>query len=127
MMPDICFLVFAHNSSCTPTCWHTLEYVGRFHGNCQTLDIYYHFGCAYPGMPKVSKITSLQYLYNTCQQMNVKSFFKLILSFLVCVARHAQITQNNKFAISLHYLRKERNDEVDFLHADNYESFLGMV
>ena len=27
---------------------------------------------------------------------------------------HAQITQNNKFAISLHYLEKGVSDEVDF-------------
>ena len=47
------------------------------------------------------------------QQINVKDFFKLLLSFKACVARHAQITQNNKFAISLQYL-KELSDEVDF-------------
>ena len=35
------------------------------------------------------------------------------------MARHAQITQNNKFAISLQYLKKEVCDEVD-----KYESFL---
>ena len=40
------------------------------------------------------------------------------------MARHAQITQNNKFAISLQYLTKEVSDEVDFLHADEYESLL---
>ena len=40
------------------------------------------------------------------------------------MARHAQITQNNKFAISLQYLKKELSDEVDFLHADKYESLL---
>ena len=34
-----------------------------------------------------------------CLQIN-KGFFKLILSFLVRLARHAQITQNNEFAIS---------------------------
>ena len=37
-----------------------------------------------------------------------------IISFKVCVARHAQITQNDKFAISFQYL-KELSDEVDFL------------
>ena len=42
----------------------------------------------------------------------------------VCVARHPQITQHNKFAISLQYLKKEMSDEVDFLHAGKYESFL---
>ena len=40
------------------------------------------------------------------------------------MSRHAQITQNNKFAISLQYLKKEVSDEVDFLHADKYESLL---
>ena len=40
------------------------------------------------------------------------------------MARHAQIIQNNKFAISLQYLKKEMSDEVDFLHADKHESFL---
>ena len=40
------------------------------------------------------------------------------------VARHAQNIKNNKFAISLQYLRKEVIDEVDFLLADNYESLM---
>ena len=34
------------------------------------------------------------------------------------MARHAQITQNNKFAIFSQYLKKELSVEVDFLHAD---------
>ena len=42
----------------------------------------------------------------------------------MCVVSHAQITQNNKFVISLQYLKKEVNDEVDFFHADKHESFL---
>ena len=37
---------------------------------------------------------------------------------------HAQITQNNKFAISLQYLKKELRDKVDFLHTDKYENLL---
>ena len=37
----------------------------------------------------------------------------------MCVARHPQITQNNKFAISLQYLKKEVSDEVD-----KHKSFL---
>ena len=40
-------------------------------------------------------------------QKNIKDFFKLILSFLVCVAKHVQSTQNNKFAISISILRKK--------------------
>ena len=42
----------------------------------------------------------------------------------MCVARHAQITQNKKFAISLPYLKKEVNDGVDFLHAGKHENLL---
>ena len=38
-------------------------------------------------------------------------------------ARHAQITQNDKFAIFLQYFKKEVS-EVYFLHADKYESLL---
>ena len=37
-------------------------------------------------------------------------------------ARHTQITQNKKFAISLQYLKKEMSDEVDFLHAKKDKS-----
>ena len=36
----------------------------------------------------------------------------------------SNLTQNNKFAISVQYLKKEVSDEVDFLHADKYESLL---
>ena len=54
----------------------------------------------------------------------VNRFFKVILSFLMCVARHAQITQNRKFAISLQYLKRQVNDEVDFLHAGKHENLL---
>ena len=38
-----------------------------------------------------------------CQadQINIEVFYKLILTFLVCVARHAQSTQNNMFTIYL--------------------------
>ena len=53
-------------------------------------------------------------------QINVR----LLLSFQVCVARHAQITQNNKFAVSLQYLKKELSHDVDFVHADKHESLL---
>ena len=43
-------------------------------------------------------------------------FDKLIVSLWVCVARHAQGTQNNKFAISLQHNKKNMKDEVDFKH-----------
>ena len=40
------------------------------------------------------------------------------------MARHAKINQNNKFAISLQYLKKDLSNEVDFLHVDKDESSL---
>ena len=42
-----------------------------------------------------------------CLQINVKGLFKVILLFWMFVARHAQITQNNKYANSLKYHKKE--------------------
>ena len=40
------------------------------------------------------------------------------------MARHAQSTQSNKFAISLKYLKKQGRDEVGFCHADKHETFV---
>ena len=37
--------------------------------------------------------------------------------------KHSQSKQNNKFAISLQYLKKEVRDEVHFLYADKHQSF----
>ena len=42
----------------------------------------------------------------------------------MCMSRHVQITQNNRFAISLQYLKKEVRNEADLLHADKHESLL---
>ena len=36
------------------------------------------------------------------------------------MARHAQITKNTKFPISLQYLKKEVSNEVDFFHAGKH-------
>ena len=65
--------------------------------------------------------TSLQYTKRNvkeevdfCLLINVKDFFRVILSYQLCVARHVQIIQNNKFVISLQYLKKELSDEIDF-------------
>ena len=48
----------------------------------------------------------------------------MIVSLMVCITRHAQSTQNNKFAISLQYLKEKMKDEVDFLPKDkqNFQS-----
>ena len=87
----------------------------------------YHFGGVSLGMPKVPKIT-LQYLqknmwwsrYFDCK----KVFYKLIVTLWLGIVRHAQSTQNNKFAISLQYLEKEMSDQINFLHAYKHESLL---
>ena len=55
---------------------------------------------------------------------NHKLSYKLILLFLMGVVRYVQSTQNNKFAISLQYLEKERRNDVDFLQEDKYQSLL---
>ena len=56
--------------------------------------------------------------------INVKVLYKLMVSLRVCVARHAQNTQNNKFVISLQYLKENMKEEVDFLSADKHQRFL---
>ena len=38
--------------------------------------------------------------------------------------KHSQSSQNSKFVMSLHYLKKEVIDDVDFFHADKHQSFL---
>ena len=40
------------------------------------------------------------------------------------MARHTNITKNNKFAIFMQYLTKEVSNEFDFFHVDKHESFL---
>ena len=57
-------------------------------------------------------------------QINTEVFNKLILSLYVCIARHAHITQNNNFSISLQDLEENKKDEVDFLPADRPQLFL---
>ena len=49
------------------------------------------------------------------------------LLFWVFVARHAQSTQNNKFAISLQYLKENWKNEVDFLLADKHQNLFELV
>ena len=56
-------------------------------------------------------------------QINMGVFYKLILSFWVCVTKHAQSTQNNNFAISLQYLQ-DVSDQNDFLHVDKHKGLL---
>ena len=41
--------------------------------------------------------------------------------------KHSQITENNKFAISLQYVKKEVRNGGDFWHADKRQSFYKLV
>ena len=59
-----------------------------------------------------------------CLQINTKIFIKLIVSFWVWVARQVQSSKNNKFIISLQYLKENVKDEVDFLPAVKRQKFL---
>ena len=41
--------------------------------------------------------------------------------------KHTQITQSNKFAISLQHLKKEVRNAGQFWHADKFQSFYKLV
>ena len=47
-----------------------------------------------------------------------------MLSLLMGMAMYAKGTQNNKYAISLQYLKNELSYEVNVLHNGRHESFL---
>ena len=50
-----------------------------------------------------------------------------MLLLLLGVARCAQNTQNNKFAISFSYFKKEVRVKYDFLHEDKIKVFCKLV
>ena len=56
-------------------------------------------------------------------QRNIEIIYKLILPFWMCVSRHAQSTQNKKFAY-LYNISTKNMFVVVLLPADKYESFL---
>ena len=66
----------------------------------------------------------VDFLHVDKHQSFLQVFYKLIVLLWLCVARNAQSTQNNKFAISFQYLKEIVKDEVHFLHSDKHESFL---
>ena len=51
-------------------------------------------------------------------------FYKMIVSLWVCVTKHAQSAENNKFTISLQYLKENVKGEVVFLPAGKCRKFL---
>ena len=50
-----------------------------------------------------------------------------MLLLLMGLVKHSQITQSNKFAISLQYLKKEGRNGGHFWHADECRSFYKLV
>ena len=59
-----------------------------------------------------------------CMKIKSKDFYKLVASFLLVRAGHAQSTQNTMFIISLQYPENEGRAEVDFLHVDKHQTIL---
>ena len=59
-----------------------------------------------------------------CLQINTKVFYSALVSFWVCVMILARSTQNNRFAVSLQYLKENGKNEVVFLLADKHQRLL---
>ena len=51
----------------------------------------------------------------------------LMLSLLMGMIKHCHITQSNKFAVSLQYLKKEVRNGGHFWHAHKRQSFAKLV
>ena len=73
-------------------------------------------------MPKVPQIRSLHIFAISPEQKSMGDE----VGFLpcVCVARYVKSTQNNKFTISLQYLKENGKNEIDFLTADKLQWFV---
>ena len=57
-----------------------------------------------------------------CIQVSFESFQQIATMILMGTVKNSQSSQN-RFSMSLQYLKKEVKDEVDFLHADKHQSF----
>ena len=81
-------------------------------------------------MLKLPKITCLLFTCNIYlkkevsdevdSKLKVESLLQIDTMILMGMVKHSQSSQNNKFAISLQYLKKEVRDEVNFLHVDKH-------
>ena len=60
-------------------------------------------------------------------QRNIKVFYKLILSFCVCVSSHAQSTQNKKFAYICNISRKKWGMKLFFYLQINTKVFYKVI
>ena len=55
-------------------------------------------------------------------KINMKVFYKLVVSLFWVSARYAKSIQSWRFVISLQYLQKEGTDKVDCLLADKHQT-----
>ena len=60
-------------------------------------------------------------------QINIKAFYKVILSLLMGMMKLSQSTQSNNFAISLKYLKIGVTKGVHFLHVKKYQKYYIIV
>ena len=60
-------------------------------------------------------------------QINMEVFCKLILSFWMCIARHAQSTQSNKFAFLCNISRKTWGIKLIFCLQINTKPFYKLI
>ena len=51
-----------------------------------------------------------------------EGFLQINSMVLIDIIKHLQSSQNNKFAMSLQYLKQEVRDEVDFLRVNKDQS-----
>ena len=58
----------------------------------------------------------------------MKVFYKMTVPLWVCLATHAQSTQDNKVSISLQFLKENLKDEVDFFYQQiNIKGFFKLI
>ena len=58
-----------------------------------------------------------------CMRVNIEVFYKLILSYWVCVSSHAQSSQNKNFTYLCNSPKKVGNN-LNFLATNKYQHFL---
>ena len=88
------------------------SYGGKYHGQIKLQD---SSKCNISRKKRIMKFI--------CIQINTKVFYKLILSFWVCAARHAQSSQNKKFTYLCNSPKNVEN-EVNILATNKYQNFL---
>ena len=58
----------------------------------------------------------------------MKVFYKMTVPLWMCLATHAQSTQDNKVSISLQFLKENLKDEVDFFYQQiNIKGFFKLI